>query len=260
MGTLLNQTTLAEEQEKSGKAIYRVLADEFRRYILTGKWEIGSIIPTEAELCDRFMASRSTIRKTLEHLSHEGYLERRAGKGTWVADFKQNQETWMIENISPLMPSPELVKAEIFSHETLLRDPSDPLLSIFQDTEVVVRLKIIRRLENTPVNMAHVYMRKEDASIVTDFFDPENDIYMIKVLERMTGKTNHSVQDTYEAALAVGEIADRLKVPPGSPLMLVTRFVRDAYGYLLEAVQLFMRTDIQKVKFLMKKHVSRNVH
>ena len=121
-------------------------------------------------------------------------------------------------------------------------------------------VKIIRRLENTPINLAYVYMRKEDANIVTDFFDPENDIYMIKVLERMTGKTNYTTQDSYEATLAVGETADRLQVPPGSPLMLVTRFVKDAHGYLLEAVQLFMRTDIQKLTLLLKKHIPKNVH
>jgi len=249
-----------ELQEKTGKAIYRALADEFRRYILKGKWEVGHIIPTESELCERFSASRSTIRKTLEYLKHEGYLERKAGKGTWVVDFKNNQEIWAVDDMSPLIPSPELIKAEIFSHETLVRDPSDPLLSIFQDTELIARLKIIRRLGNTPVNLAHVYMRKEDANIVIDNFEPGTDIYLYKVLERMTGKIIYRTEDTYEAAQAVGETADRLHVQPGTPIMLITRFVMDAHGYLLETVQLFRRTDIQKIKMSIKKYVPHNVH
>lgn len=246
--------------EKPRKVIYRALADEFRGYILKGEWEVGDIIPTESELCQRFSASRSTIRKTLEHLSQEGYLERRPGRGTWVIDFESNQDIWTIEDISPLMPSPELIKAEIVSLETLARDLADPLLSDFQDADLIARIKLVRRLESTPINLAHIHMRKEDAHKVIDAFEPESDVFLYKVLERLTGKTIYTIQDTYEAVLAIGETAERLHVPPGSPLMLVTRMARDAQGGLLEAIQLFMRTDIQKIKISSKKRIPRDVH
>lgn len=248
-----------EKQEKAAKAIYRGLADEFRGYILKGQWAIGSIIPTESELCERFSASRSTIRKTLEYLSHEGYLERRAGKGTWVVDFESNQEVWTVDNMSPLVPSSGLVKAEVISSETMARDSSDPVLSVFQDNEVIARIKIVRRLEDTPINLAHVHMRKEDAEIVIRAFDSESDIFLYKVLERVTGKTIYAVQDTYEAVLAVGEVAQRLHVLPGSPLIMVSRMVLAAQTYLLETVKLFMRTDIQKINMSLKKNITRNL-
>ena len=55
-------------------------------------------------------------------------------------------------------------------------------------------------------------------------------------------------QETYEAILAVGEVADRLQVPAGSPLILVSRLGLDKKGILLYGVRNHMRTDNLKIK------------
>src|SRR5437762_1388254 len=51
-----------------------------------GKWAEGGVIPSEAQLLQRFNVSRPTLVRSLQDLVREGYLHRRQGKGTFVAE------------------------------------------------------------------------------------------------------------------------------------------------------------------------------
>src|SRR5947207_14995506 len=54
--------------------------------IQLGKWSAGGVIPSEAQLLQRFKVSRPTLVRSLQDLVREGYLYRRQGKGTFVAE------------------------------------------------------------------------------------------------------------------------------------------------------------------------------
>ena len=237
----------------NSKALYRALADQIQGYIESGYWKVGDIIPTENQICEQFSVSPSTVKKTLEYLTRKGYLERRAGKGTWAVDHYKGQETWVVDGLGTFYPYPDLVHVEIFSRETLVNDRSDPLLAAFGSEKLLSRIKMIRWLEKTPLNLVHIYMRPPEAEKALAELDPQKDIYLYKIWEKHTRKTVSQVQETYEAILAVGEIADRLKIPAGSPLMLANRLVFDEQGILVMGTRLHMRTDIQKLEMSRKR-------
>ena len=54
--------------------------------ITAGTYPAGDRIPSERELCEQFHVSRTTTRRTLLELVHEGWLYTVAGKGTYVAE------------------------------------------------------------------------------------------------------------------------------------------------------------------------------
>src|SRR5829696_6489665 len=54
--------------------------------IKVGRWSPGACIPSESQLLRRFSVSRPTLVRSLQDLVREGYLFRRQGKGTFVAD------------------------------------------------------------------------------------------------------------------------------------------------------------------------------
>lgn len=58
--------------------------DQLREQIVSGTWQIGSRIPTEAELAQLTGTSRNTVREAVQSLVHAGLLERRQGSGTYV--------------------------------------------------------------------------------------------------------------------------------------------------------------------------------
>lgn len=56
--------------------------------IQSGEWAVGQLIPSERDLCDEYGVSRITVREVLGSLTQSGYLIRKQGKGTFVAEAK----------------------------------------------------------------------------------------------------------------------------------------------------------------------------
>ena len=61
-----------------------VVRSELKRLILGGEFEVGSKLPNEDRLCERFSVSRVTIREAVRGLIEDGLVVRRHGSGTYV--------------------------------------------------------------------------------------------------------------------------------------------------------------------------------
>jgi DNA-binding GntR family transcriptional regulator len=64
--------------------LYARIEASLRAAIADGRYGVGSLLPTEAELCDTLRVSRHTIREALRRLVEAGLVERRQGAGTMV--------------------------------------------------------------------------------------------------------------------------------------------------------------------------------
>ncbi|MFT6142004.1 MAG: GntR family mannosyl-D-glycerate transport/metabolism transcriptional repressor [Psychromonas sp.] len=71
-------------------SLYRQIADTIRTKIHSGDYKVGQVIPTEAELREKFSVSRVTIRQALKLLIANGELESVQGSGTYVKENKVN--------------------------------------------------------------------------------------------------------------------------------------------------------------------------
>lgn len=63
---------------------YVDLAIRLRQAIASGRFDVGSQLPTEHELCERHRVSRHTARAALKMLEDEGLIDRRPGLGTRI--------------------------------------------------------------------------------------------------------------------------------------------------------------------------------
>ena len=70
--------------------LYKQLEEKLQKEIETGERPAGSRLPTENELSETYNVSRVTVRKALAGLSELGYLYRKSGKGTFVAEKKDS--------------------------------------------------------------------------------------------------------------------------------------------------------------------------
>ena len=59
--------------------------------IKSGAIPSGDTIPTENQLAEHFQISRSTVRQAISELTSEGWLIRRASKGTFVKEPRQHE-------------------------------------------------------------------------------------------------------------------------------------------------------------------------
>lgn len=60
------------------------MAQELAEGIHSGRYPLGSLLPTEFELCEQFGASRYAVRKALDELQELGLISRRKNVGTRV--------------------------------------------------------------------------------------------------------------------------------------------------------------------------------
>ena len=59
----------------SERARYRQLADILRHRVVSGEWEPGRNLPSEADLGSEYQLSQATIRRALALLRAEGHVE-----------------------------------------------------------------------------------------------------------------------------------------------------------------------------------------
>jgi GntR family transcriptional regulator len=71
----IRQPSLADQ-------VYEIILKE----ISSGGYPPGSLLPSENQLAERFSVSRPTIRAAFARLLERGYVKRRRGIGTYVAD------------------------------------------------------------------------------------------------------------------------------------------------------------------------------
>lgn len=70
---------------------YLLIYEEIARQIKDGTYEAKSILPSENELADLYQTSRETIRKALNLLAQNGFIQKMRGKGSLVLDLKKHQ-------------------------------------------------------------------------------------------------------------------------------------------------------------------------
>jgi GntR family transcriptional regulator len=86
----------ADIDRRSPIPFYFQLARLLRDAIVAGRWEPGSRIQSEPELCAQFGLSRSVVRQALATLEVEGLVRRIKGRGTFVADARSR--SWLLQS------------------------------------------------------------------------------------------------------------------------------------------------------------------
>lgn len=123
---------------ESAVPLYHQLYLVILKQLEIGTWAVGEAISTEEELADRYGVSRTTIRQALQQLVWEGYLQRRHGRGTFVAKPKVHHGTdqpfgvtlylraqgmrphWRLLGMAPMLPPRRVAEALRLHDEQVL--------------------------------------------------------------------------------------------------------------------------------------------
>ena len=82
------------------KPRYQQLKDLIIDRIATGELGPRDRVPSEYELVEAMNVSRMTANRALRELNDEGYVERIAGRGTFVSDFRSQSHLVEVQNIA----------------------------------------------------------------------------------------------------------------------------------------------------------------
>lgn len=76
--------SIREIDHEGETPLWRQLADLLKQQIESGELPAGKVVPSESQLQQRYELSRGTVRKALDWLEEQGYVNRVSGRGTFV--------------------------------------------------------------------------------------------------------------------------------------------------------------------------------
>ena len=78
------QQTSQVRRQVGERPMYRKIADELLNGISSGIFPVGSLLPGELDLIQRYSSSRHTVREALRMLEDIGIVKRQRGRVTLV--------------------------------------------------------------------------------------------------------------------------------------------------------------------------------
>lgn len=199
---------------------YQTVKASIQRRLTEDGWKPGVRLPSERELVQEFGCARMTVHRALRELETEGLIERRQGSGSYVAELHS------ISNLLQVRDIREEIAERGHRHTTRVcsvgreragTDLADAM-RLRRGTSVF-RCRLVHLEDGVPMQYEdrHINPALAPDLLQCDFTHVTPDA----VLREHAPLTQS--EQVIEAALATAEQAELLDVPPGSPLLVVSR-------------------------------------
>jgi GntR family transcriptional regulator len=206
----------------------------------------GEKLPAERALGEQFGVARETLRRTLDDLAEEGYLDRRQGIGTFVTRPKLTQ-SFRVQSFTEDMRARRMSSSsKLLSHRRRMAGARIASRLQISPGEEVITLRRLRFADGEPMALENVSM---PTSLLPDF-DAEKlgDSSLYATLFREYGIDIVAGTQTMEATVTDVEESAILEVAPLSPAILVDRVTWTASGQRVESVRSIYRGDRYKIQ------------
>jgi GntR family phosphonate transport system transcriptional regulator len=208
------------ESAGEGVTLWRRIADELERMIRLGDHAAGERLPGETDIADRFGVNRHTVRRALAELAARGLVRAQRGSGTYVAPgrlaYPIQSRTRFSENVGQAGRAPG---GRLIAHATEPAPPDVAKRLGLAPQAPVIRLNIVRSADGVPISSATTWVSAErmpDADRVYRKYRS-----MTKTLAHFGIRDYRRQRTRVGAALADAVDAERLRLAPGRPLLLI---------------------------------------
>ncbi len=220
-----------------------VVRAELSRAIISGEFPLGSKLPNEEQLRERFDVSRITLREAVQGLIQDGYVIRRQGSGTYVTR-RPSLHNSLDTNFSYTeyleragsRPGKKLISARLVRADAETAEA----LSVDGDAEVA-EVRRVRTADRRPAIYSIDYLPADIIDLRADRKELHGSIY------RLLTVRGHPVDHgdaVIAPAVADRELAELLQVTEGTLLQHLTQVDYDADG---RAVMLSLEWHVPSV-------------
>lgn len=206
--------------------LYKQVEEMLLNEINSGHYQPGNRIPTENELSEHYRVSRVTVRKALSALAEAGYLERKSGKGTFVAEKKLQRNISSVALGFTEMCQLMNQKAGAKTVKIALEDPTEKEIEAMNLTEgeKVLVVERIRYADDKPVLLEY---NKFPESFSFLFSENLNDASLYEILkEKYNIILDHSSK-IIDITFASSKEAKALDITKGYPLLRIDSVIHD---------------------------------
>ena len=215
----------------SAVPLFEQLKLALRERLDNGVLPPGARLPSEAELCEKYNVSRITVRRAVDDLVEDGYLERHQGKGTFVAAkrtpisvmslSRRTSEGFQLryqERKRSIIISKKEYPANRFEQEWLHLTPQDNVLVLTRQMQLDGEPWMIDRATYSAKRFPGFFERIEDNTSTYALIEKDYGVIM--------NRAHREISLTY----ATNEQAKLLACSAGTPLFKTFKAVYDVQG------------------------------
>ncbi|MEM7512746.1 MAG: GntR family transcriptional regulator, partial [Bacteroidota bacterium] len=177
-------------------------------------------LPSENEICAQFETTRGTVRKALDELIKEGYIEKEHGRGSRVIERRKSLGLLTVKGFSGGMDYE--VESRV-SHRTIIVDWNPSIGFALTEEEKKhkwVYFQRIRYIEGKPIVVEDNWYSEPalelidaDTFIEGSFFKTLSQKYLIEIM---------GVEHELRGESASKDLAQKLQIPEESPILNIS--------------------------------------
>ncbi len=216
---------------------YTDIARHLTEAITTGHFAVGSLLPTELELCTHYGTSRHTVRAALSALQAQGLVSRRKNVGTRVESAQARS------GFRPTLASVDDLVQFGAAHVRKVQSVGEVALTSATARELgcdagsrwlrISSLRLEEGADSLPVGWTDVYLDPAYAEVGA-LVRNEPGTLICALIEARYGRRIAEIRQDISAAAVHETMADRLQVAPGAVALKVVRHYLDAAGVAFE--------------------------
>jgi GntR family transcriptional regulator len=217
------------------KPRYQTVADQLRRDIEKGRHQVGTLLPTELQLCAAYEISRHTAREALRVLIHDRMIERKQGSGTLVIANSRQRFSHSISSVQDLLQYGANTRLTIKHTEIVMADDELAELLGCEVGSECIHLHGLRSTQKgeAPFCVSDIYRIGSKDPLSRRLMEVSGAVYAL-VEELEIGHIGMVEQDINAAPLPT-ENALELGVPKSSVCLRIARRYFDPSGKLIVA-------------------------
>ncbi len=203
--------------------LYLQAEQQLRKLILQPEYQEGKLLPNEVDMAKELGISRNTLRQATNKLVYEGLLFRKKGVGTIVTKPVDSKAVnWMSFSQEMRSKGIKIVNYDLKFSWEVPRQEIKNFMVIEEDIEVL-KMERLRGGEDGPfVYFVSYFHPRTNLNGKEDFNRPLYDI-----LQEDHSIIAHLSKEEITARAADQDIAKRLRIQKGEPILVRKRFVYD---------------------------------
>jgi DNA-binding GntR family transcriptional regulator len=226
-----------EGARSMSNSLYLRVARDLTEGIASGRYPVGTLLPTEMQLSEHYGTSRHTVRAAIRELQELGLVSRRKKAGTRVeasspsGGYRQSLAT--IEELSQFGATHKRVVRRvenIVADRALSKEISCPPGTRWLR---ISSLRLKDSPDNPPVGWTDVYV-DADYSEVADIVRGSPETLISSLIEKRYGRRISAIQQDIQAVLVPAALSDELQVSASTPALKIIRRYIDTGGRAVE--------------------------
>jgi GntR family transcriptional regulator len=227
--------------------LYYQLKEEIKGKILSGVLKEGDMVASERELSEKYSLSSTTVRRALNDLVHENFLERKAGKGSFVRLRRVQKDLRKVLSFTNnmremgLVPSARVLGKKMVPAKAFVQESLGLSKGAF-----VFRLDRLRLANEIPIMLETRYIRDD---LCPGIMERDLSTSLWRIFEEVYGHKPYRHSQTLRLVTISGKFAQLLEMEDNSPVYLIKgiTYLRD--GQAIECEESLYRGDKYEITF-----------